>query len=157
MKRLSIAFSTVFVLLASSAVAQRPDDGLTQPEQSSPRSDQKTGPASPSPLNVYPHLSPGEVQATPEMWFYEQSLRQYRDPKLAVRQAAEFRAEQRQRRIESAKWFGLSNLRPRVSSDPIHTDYSPGWTSNNSYYPSRWSGSGGVPTVVLRPDVGRTY
>jgi hypothetical protein len=157
MKRLSIAFSTVFVLLASSALAQRADDGLTPPGPNGPGADQKAAQAAPSPLAVYPRLSPGEVQATPEMWFYEQSLRQYQDPKLAVRQAAEFRAEQRQRRIESAKWFGLSNSRPRASSDPIHSDYSPHWTSNNGYYPSRWSGSGGVPTVVLRPDGTRSY
>jgi hypothetical protein len=155
MKRLSIVVSAGLMLLASSAWAQRPEDRPAQPGPNDARADQKPAPA--SPLAVYPHLSPGEVQAPPEMWFYEQSLRQSQDPKLAVRQAAEFRAEQRQRRIESAKWFGLSNLRPRASSDPIHSDYSPGWTSNNSYYPSRWNGSGGPPMVVVRPDGARAY
>jgi hypothetical protein len=85
-------------------------------------------------------VSPGELKATPEMWFYDQALRQYKDPQMAVRAQADVRAQQRQRRIESMKWFGLSNSRPRASSDPYHNDYSPGWVANPGYYPSRWNG-----------------
>lgn len=86
-------------------------------------------------------VSPGELKATPEMWFYDQALRQYKDPQMAVRAQADLRAQQRQRRLESLKWFGLSNSRPRASSDPFHNDYSPGWVANPSYYPARWSGA----------------
>ena len=85
-------------------------------------------------------VSPGELKATPEMWFYDQAMRQYKDPKMAVRTMADFRADQRQRRLESMKWFGLSNSRPRASSDPFHNDYSPSWVANPAYYPSRWNG-----------------
>jgi len=85
-------------------------------------------------------VSPGEVKSTPEMWFYEQAMRQYKDPKTAVRAKADFRDEQRQRRLESMKWFGFSNSRPRASSDPFHNDYSPGWVSCPGYYPARWNG-----------------
>ena len=85
-------------------------------------------------------VSPGELKATPEMWFYDQAMRQYKDPKMAVRAKADLRAEQRQRRLESMKWFGLSNSRPRASSDPFHNDYSPGWVASPGYYPSRWNG-----------------
>jgi hypothetical protein len=85
-------------------------------------------------------VSPGELKATPEMWFYEQAMRQYRDPQMAVRINADYRAQQRQRRLESMKWFGLSNSRPRASSDPYHNDYSPGWVSNPGSYPARWNG-----------------
>jgi hypothetical protein len=74
------------------------------------------------------------------MWFYEQAMRQYQDPKVAVREAAAFRADQRRRRIAAMQWFGLSNSRPQASSDPIHSDYSPGWGSNNYYDTYRWSG-----------------
>jgi hypothetical protein len=84
----------------------------------------------------------GELTITPEMWFYEQALRQYKDPKMAVRAQAELRTEMRQRRLESMRWFGFSNSRPRASSDPFHGDYSPRWTANPGYYPSRWSGTG---------------
>jgi len=93
-------------------------------------------------LGIDTVVSPGELKATPEMWFYDQAMRQYKDPKMAVRANAEFRAEQRQRRLESMKWFGFSNSRPTANSDPFHGDYSPGWVSNPGYYPSRWNGIG---------------
>jgi hypothetical protein len=85
-------------------------------------------------------VSPGELKATPEMWFYEQAMRQYKDPQTAVRANADFRAQCRQRRIESMKWFGLSNSRPHASSDPFHNDYSPGWVACPGFFPSRWNG-----------------
>ena len=50
------------------------------------------------------------------MWFYEQSLREYNDPKTAVRAKADFRPGQRRRRMESMKWFGFSNFRPRPAA-----------------------------------------
>jgi hypothetical protein len=100
-------------------------------------------------------ISPGELKATPEMWFYEQSMKQYQDPKMAVRANAEFQADQRQRRLAAMHWFGMSNSRPRACSDPMHGDYSPGWTSNNSTYPSRWDGIG--PTYIARPVPAAVY
>lgn len=93
-------------------------------------------------------FSLGELKPTPEMWFYEQYLRQSQDPKVAVRANAEFRAEQRQRRIAALKWFGFSNQRPRAGVDFIHSDNSPSWTSNHMNYPSRWGGTGAAPVVV---------
>jgi hypothetical protein len=96
-------------------------------------------------------ISPGELKPTPEMWFYEQALRQYQDPKMAVRRAAEFRADQRQRRIASSQWFGYSNSRPRVSCDPYNGDYAPTWTGNNSYYPNRWMG-GADSLIIVQPN-----
>jgi hypothetical protein len=120
MKRLLIAFALPLLLTAGVAGAERPVAGL----------------------GVDTVVSPGELKATPEMWFYDQAMRQYKDPKMAVRAKAEFQAQQRMRRLESMKWFGLSNSRPRASSDPYHGDYSPGWTSNAGYYPWRWSGVG---------------
>jgi hypothetical protein len=92
-------------------------------------------------------LSPGEVTGTPEMWFYQQYMREYHDPKAAVRRQAEFRAEQRQRRVAALKWFGFSNQRPRASCDPLNSDYSPAWTSNNDWYPDRWTGVG-APWII---------
>jgi hypothetical protein len=91
--------------------------------------------------NPMTSLSPGELKATPEMWFYEQYLRQYQDPKMAVRAKAEFDCLQRQRRIAARKWFGLSLARPRWSADIYNWDQSPGWTSNNGAYPYRWQGN----------------
>ncbi|MGW8258281.1 MAG: hypothetical protein ACWGMZ_12405, partial [Thermoguttaceae bacterium] len=70
----------------------------------------------------YSLISPGEVKATPEMWFYEQAMRQYQDPKMMVRANAEFRARQRQRRLAAMRWFGQSNSRPHANSDPFNGD-----------------------------------
>jgi hypothetical protein len=101
-------------------------------------------------------ISPGELKPTPEMWFYEQYMRQYQDPKMAVRANAEFRAEQRARRIAAMQWFGFSNSRPQACPDPIHGDWSPGWTSNNPTYPYRWTGVG-PSWYVARPERATVY
>ena len=119
MKRFAICTALLLALTASPLRAEKP---IT------------TG------LGLSTTVSPSELKATPEMWFYDQAMRQYKDPAAAVRANADFRAQQRQRRIESMKWFGLSNSRPRANSDPYHGDYSPGWVACPGYYPSRWSG-----------------
>ena len=119
MKRPVIAFALVLMVCGAPVRAERP---VT------------------TSLGLGTAVSTGELKATPEMWFYDQAVRQHLDPKMAVRAKAEFRNEQRQRRIESLKWFGLSNSRPRASSDPYHNDYSAGWVSNLGYYPARWNG-----------------
>jgi hypothetical protein len=118
MTRLGI-FAALFLLMATPLRAERPAPGAATTESI---------------------ISPGDVKVTPQMWFYEQAMRNYKDPKMAVRAAADLRADQRQRRIESMKWFGFSNSRPRASSDPFHGDYSPGWVSVPGYFPSRWNG-----------------
>ena len=123
MKRLLIALALPLLLTAGTARAERPVVGG---------------------LGLDSVVSPGDLKATPEMWFYDQAMRQYKDPKMAIRAKAEYRAAQRMRRIESMKWFGLSNSRPRASSDPFNGDYSPMWTANPGYYPSRWNGVAGA-------------
>ena len=103
MKRLMIAFALPLLLVAGVARAERPAAGL----------------------GVDAGVSSGDLKATPEMWFYDQAMRQYKDPKMAVRAKAEYCTQQRMRRLESMKWFGFSNSRPTASSDPYHGDYSP--------------------------------
>jgi len=95
-------------------------------------------------------ISPGEVTATPEMWFYEQSLRQYNDPQWLIRQKAEFRSAERMRRMAALRAYGFSNSRPMAGVDPVHGDYGPHWTSGNIYQPFRWY-SGRSATVVVTP------
>jgi hypothetical protein len=119
MKRLAISSVLLLLLSAVPLYAQKPVAGG---------------------LGLNAAVSPGELKATPEMWFYDQAVQQYKDPKMAVRAKAEVRAEQRLRRLESMKWFGLSNARPRACSDPFHWDYSPGWVASPGYFPSRWNG-----------------
>jgi hypothetical protein len=177
MTRLSIILSVVIGVMSSPALAQKPavkpakvEPTATAPE---PTPDAKAVPAPPRPADSKvsdaksaaakyvpgdePYVvSSGEVKATPEMWFYEQQMKMYLDPKMAVRRAAEFRADQRRRQIAAMQWFGYSNLRPRVSPDPYNGDYAPTWTGNNSYYPNRWMG-GGSPVILVRPELIYTH
>ena len=134
MKRLAVALSLLLILVAVPAMAQ----------QVTPT------PAAPTETAAALTISPGEVSATPEMWFYQQELQRYQDPKEAVRAKAEFRAAQRRNRTAARKWFGFSNSRPTAGVDPVHGEYSPRWTSNNNLYPFRWSGYGQTQ-VVARP------
>ncbi len=130
MMRLSIAVSLLVVFMAGPALAERP---------TTTKSSLKSG------------ISPGELAPTPEMWFYERYDRDYKDPKMAVRQKAEFRTRQRLRRLAAMKWFGFSNQRPVAFSDPFHWDYSPRWSSNNGTHPFQWNGIG-RQWVYMRPD-----
>ncbi|MBN1394017.1 MAG: hypothetical protein JW959_03215 [Pirellulales bacterium] len=95
-------------------------------------------------------VSPGELKATPEMWFYDQAMRQYNNPKAMVRLKAEFHAWQRMRRLASMRWFGLSNSRPMASADPYCGDYAPRWTANPGYFPDRWNGVGQAGAYYVR-------
>ena len=88
-------------------------------------------------------------ELTPSMWFYEQERQEYQNPKNAVRAAAEFRADQRRKRLAASQWFGYSNARPIRAVTPTTTP-SPQWGSNSAD-PFIWSGTGRT-TVVHVPD-----
>jgi hypothetical protein len=119
MKRLAITLSLPLLFWAGIAFAERP---------------------APASISAESGVSFGDLKVTPEMWFYEQAMRHYKDPRMAVRARAAYQTEQRLRRMESMRWFGFSNSRPQASSDPYHGDYSPRWVASPSYYPSRWNG-----------------
>jgi hypothetical protein len=95
-------------------------------------------------------ISPGELAPTQEMWFYEQNQKRYADPKVGVRQQAEFRSAERQRRMAALRWFGFSNQRPTAACDPIHDDYAPHWTSGNVNTPNQWNAPA-MTTVLVKP------
>jgi hypothetical protein len=119
------------VLAAISVSALRADD--TEPGHVRPIS---TAPATTAPTSSVT-VSPGMVNATPEMWFYEQSMRRYDDPKTAVRAAAEFRSAQRRARLAATQWYGYSNSRPASGIDPVdgYTQFQ--WIGNG-YNPNTW-------------------
>jgi len=91
---------------------------------------------------------PGPLHATPEMWFYEQERTRYEDPKAAVRRRAEYRAAQRDARLASLRWYGMSNSRPAATTTPFITTYSPTY-SGSTYDPFVWRPFG--PTTVIVP------
>ena len=93
-------------------------------------------------------VSRTEPAATPEIWFYQEQLRRYEDPRVTIRQNAEQRAEQRRARIAAMKWYGFSNSRPQANPTPWGAAYSPMWTSNSAN-PFHWTG--GRPTTIIVP------
>jgi hypothetical protein len=99
-------------------------------------------PSTTSVAPLAPATSPGEMQTSREARAHEQHLLQSQAQAESVHRAAVARAEQRTRRLESQRWFGISNSRPTASVDPYDGDYSPGWVSNFPFYPYRWVGSG---------------
>lgn len=118
MSRLAIPFSLSILLASAVATAQHPETDKDEVESS---------------------YSFSQLAPTSEMWFYDQELRRHNDPQVAVRQKAEFRANQRQRRIETMKWFGMSNSRPYANAMPIYGYYSPMWTGGG-WHPFQWNG-----------------
>jgi len=61
----------------------------------------------------------GHITPTPEMWFYDQELRQRYSPALAVRRKAEFETDQRMRRMAAREWYGYSALRPAANPNSM--------------------------------------
>jgi hypothetical protein len=88
-----------------------------------------------------PKISMGELRPTQEMWFYQQELERYNDPRQAVRKKAEFRTAQRQARLAALSWFGYSNSRPSWSTSS-HGGHHAGHWGGNSYDPLHWTGTG---------------
>ena len=137
MRWLLLSLSVVFVLVAVPATAQSP---LTN--------EIRIGGGG---------ATAGELTPTSEMWFYQEQLRQYTDPEMSLRRIAEAKANQRRARLDALRWYGFSNIRPMVGTDPVHGDWGARWTSGNRYHPSRWS-SFGPAVVVVRPYGGqKTY
>ena len=95
-----------------------------------------------------PELNPSQV--TPEFYLYQQELRRHDDPKQAIRRKAEARTAAREARIESMKWYGMSNARPQANPVPFMGSYSPTWIGSGS---ERYDWYGiGWPSVSLRLD-----
>jgi hypothetical protein len=112
------------------SVAARATDEATEPSHI------RTASSTPPSSNIT-IVSPAEVSATPQMWFYEQSLARYNDPKYAVRAAAEYKANQRRARMTATQWYGYSNSRPAMGMDPVDGPTQAQWIGNG-YQPTSW-------------------
>jgi hypothetical protein len=132
----------VLGLLAISAIAE-----AQQPQPQPPVRPSKKG----SLENQIP-ISLGQLTPTPEMWFYDQAMRRRSDPHQLVQEKAGYDAAQRQRRLATQRWFGISNARPSANVTPLMGNYSPTWVSNTAN-PMQWSGQNNTNTVY---SVGRS-
>lgn len=84
------------------------------------------------------------------MWFYQQHMKDWVNPKLAVRRKAEARAQERFYRLAALKWYGYSNSRPIAHFTPITSSYSPFW-AGSFYDPYHWY-EAYSPTIVIVPE-----
>ncbi len=150
MKRLVIVACVVPFALTAIARAQPPAGPADSrraapaaPSIAAPGNDADLAlPAPTAPRTAPSASSPGEMQMSAEARAHELHLLQSQAQEESVRRAAVARAEQRTRRLESQRWFGISNTRPNVNTDPFNGDYGPYWASNYPFYPQRWVGSG---------------
>jgi len=82
-----------------------------------------------------------------DMWFYQQMLERYDDPKVAIRRKAELRSQQRRARIAALQWYGMSKSRPQAAPHPFTSMYSPTWQASR-LRPYAWFSTGRSPIVV---------
>lgn len=82
---------------------------------------------------------------------YPLPSRRTEEARAALQRKAEFKADQRNRRIATMKWFGYSNVRPNASAMPFMGTYSPTWVGNGGL-PSYWSGVQGWSSTTRVED-----
>lgn len=124
-----LLLSAGFVFAQSPRLTQRP---VKSPAKHAPSEAEKSPSAG--------GMSMSEM--SPQMWLYVQERQRHDDPKEAVRRKAEFRSAERRRRIAAREWFGYSNSRPAVNSDPWMAGYSAHWSANSAMRPDQWIGNG---------------
>ena len=134
MRGLILALTLGLTSLAATADAQPP-----QPQP-------PVRPSKKAALDSHIPISLGQLAPTPEMWFYDQAMRRRSDPHAMVQERAGYDAAQRQRRLATQRWFGISNARPSANVTPLMGAYSPTWVSN-SPNPMQWSGQNNTPAI----------
>ncbi len=85
--------------------------------------------AAPAPiLGQEQELIPSEemAQERDESWYREQPAYKL-DTRAIIVQKAQVRAAQRQERMASLAWYGMSNSRPTGAPTPFTSRYSPAW------------------------------
>ncbi len=75
----------------------------------------------------------------PDPWYTQYYGPMPKDPRTLVYERARFFADQRQLRIASRAWFGISLSRPSTTADVFFADRIPHWTSGSVNHPERWS------------------
>jgi len=128
MKWLPIGVPLLVVMMAMSAEAQAPAENNSS-------------------MRFSGGITPGEVTATPEMWFYQEQMNRRDDPKEAVRRKAEFRTAQREARLAARRWYGVSLSRPTTSTAIMNGESAAVWTGSDPLYPYRWRNTS--PVVVV--------
>src|SRR5829696_9181248 len=81
-----------------------------------------------------------EEESHEQSWNREQKSTQKQDARAIVQQKAQARAEQRNDRMATSSWYGMSNSRPSGSSTPFTSRYGSSWEMPGgrpySWYPA---------------------
>jgi len=95
-----------------------------------------------------PLPQPVRTQNENQSWYdYDQPSEYQPNPTAIIQQKAMNRAAQRQARIASMQWYGMSNARPTAAATPFCSMYSPAWQMPGGR-PFAWYTSG-RPVYVL--------
>ena len=90
---------------------------------------------------------PKAVEDREESWYHQEPAPFRPNPRAIIFQKASYRAEQRQQRLASTSWYGMSNSRPTAAGTPFTSMYSPAWQSPGGR-PFAWYASG-QPTYAI--------
>jgi len=122
MTRIGVVLSLFVILVAGSARSQESENVAAEPK---------------------PERSPGispetsEVPVPAAAYYSRQRSRVDNSQSASRFSRAEYQANERVKRLEAMRWYGLSNSRPVVSPTPWFGTYSPMWTSGGAD-PFRW-------------------
>lgn len=91
---------------------------------------------------------PADDDARDQSWNREQRTKIKLDARSIVQQKAQIRAEQRQDRMASMSWYGMSNSRPNAATTPFTSRYSSVWEMPGGR-PYSWTPAWSRPNYVL--------
>jgi hypothetical protein len=81
-----------------------------------------------------------EEESREQSWSREQRADSKQDARAIVQRKAQARAEQRNDRLATSSWYGISNSRPSGSSTPFTSRYGSSWEMPGgrpySWYPA---------------------
>lgn len=95
-------------------------------------------------------LRPSDLSPPSDPWYAQYYTPWAKDARQLIVERAQFQAQQRQLRIASRAWFGISASRPLTTADIMFGDRAAKWVSGSPTRPYHWSY---VPPAVILYDV----
>jgi hypothetical protein len=129
-----LAWSLTLMMTLSCGAAWAQDIDFAHPEP--------VAPAAAAPA------TPKEHTLTPEMYRYLSDLQRYGGPQDLTRIRAQREADARKERLNSMRWYGMSNSRPPASASPFTGVYGPRWVGNVRGNVYHWRDQGHRQTVI---------
>lgn len=83
--------------------------------------------------------TPQTTSPSIDPWYAQYYTPWTRDARALIIERAQFQAQQRQLRIASRAWFGISASRPLTTADIMFGDRAPRWVSGSATKPYHWT------------------